>query len=446
MTHARPDNVSPSVRPPTAALRPSRSPLAVVGTMVGGVGVAVGQAGDARIIVSTDLTRSTLVVQRIDAEGLQGLAPDGTAHRVPRDQLLAIFSPRTLPAPVPTGSELLQPGADDPSPEGLVTLVTRSAFNGRYAGASDQGQILLWESPLLGPLRLPLDALASVALRHAGAETSTTPAPARASDRLTLVNGDVLDGFINAMSDPVVIEVGGKPRTVPLSRVREASFANPATPWPRSCVWLDDGTILPFDAIESDAGPRSTTMLVTRAEGSGPLPGFALKMPFAQIHAAAFDMGMLQTLASIAPARQAPSEGRGWAPPIELSADPTTTPMGLADITLPGPMTVEWVLPRRAARFAAYAELPTTSRVWGDCVLVVELIEGGAARVVTRQRLHEGSPGVEINTEISVPRGGPEPRLRVTIDPGERGPIQDRVVLHTPLLLLSPAPPAAAPR
>jgi hypothetical protein len=72
--------------------------------------------------------------------------------------------------------------------------------------------------------------------------------------------------------------------------------------------------------------------------------------------------------------------------------------------------------------------------VWGDCVLVVDQtgVKGIGGKELARVRLNGETPEADLNMEL-LTGGGP---LRMTLDPGENGAIQDRVVLRQPLILV----------
>ncbi len=78
------------------------------------------------------------------------------------------------------------------------------------------------------------------------------------ADRVTLRNGDVVDGLITRFSGSITIDVGGNERTIERSLIASVQFVQPEakTPSPRTRarlrVWLDDGTIVDASRIERD--------------------------------------------------------------------------------------------------------------------------------------------------------------------------------------------------
>jgi len=106
-------------------------------------------------------------------------------------------------------------------------------------------------------------------------------------------------------------------------------------------------------------------------------------------------------------------------------------------------MTVEWVLPTGASSLIGYAQMDDRSFAWGDCVVVVSVVSpipGGPEREIARGRLNAETPSLTIATGLGG-LGSPKPgdRLRVRVDPGERGPIPGPVVLRRMVVLTGTA-------
>jgi len=75
--------------------------------------------------------------------------------------------------------------------------------------------------------------------------------------------------------------------------------------------------------------------------------------------------------------------------------------------------------------------------VWGDCDVFIELVVGGDVKPLWHQRLRGSTPEFTFNIALS-PQSVPA-QLRVRVDEGEGGPVQDRAILRRPLLLLNQA-------
>jgi len=97
-------------------------------------------------------------------------------------------------------------------------------------------------------------------------------------------------------------------------------------------------------------------------------------------------------------------------------------------------MEVEWALPTGVTRVLGTARLDDVDAVWGECVVVVELLTAGsAAREVARMKLGNTALLVPLTADLGTTTAGD--RLRVRVEPGELGPIRDRVRLERVLLL-----------
>jgi hypothetical protein len=155
------------------------------------------------------------------------------------------------------------------------------------------------------------------------------------------------------------------------------------------------------------------------------------ELPIEALLALVFDAGRLTGLGEVEPAGTAIAPDRRWSEPV-LLGDPSTALLGAPTVEIPGPMSVWWTLPEGATRMSVVAELPASMRRWGDCELVIEVGEVGAWRQVARERLNAERPEVGVN----VPLDGT--MLRITVEEGRYGSIQDRVVLRRGLLLIEP--------
>ncbi len=90
---------------------------------------------------------------------------------------------------------------------------------------------------------------------------------------------------------------------------------------------------------------------------------------------------------------------------------------------------LEYELPQGTQRLSATATLDIGTSPWGDCEFIVR-IEGIE---VLRQRLSSETPAIAFLIDT------PGRSLTIEIDPGQYGPINDRVLIRSPLLLVDPA-------
>lgn len=377
-----------------------------------------------RLILDAELRPRRVQVTAITPQAVAVRDETGRASAVPAGDVLAILP--TLEGP----AEVRAPRAEaDPRGLGRLDLVGGQVFPGRLAPDAAPAETLLWESASWGRLTIRLEDAAAVRFTNAG---FAFPRAASAGDRVFLNNGDVAEGFVAEVGPVVRLDRGAEGSrsrvTAPVESVAAIAFANPARPPEGTYLWLFNGAVARVHDVTLSA---SGELVAQPAVCATPVPPLAER----DLRAVLFDARRLKGLALIPSGQVAagPGTGRRWAPPPVIS-DPTDAPLFAADIELPGPMSVEWELPRGAVRFAGSAELPVSARVWGDLHLVIGIADGPP---LWSQRLHADQPVGEFNIEIPASKAS---RLRITIEPGPNGPVQDRVVLRRPMLLVEPPP------
>jgi hypothetical protein len=291
--------------------------------------------------------------------------------------------------------------------------------------------------PRLGWLATPLENVRRFVADPAAPE----PAGLSASeDTLVLATGDRLTGLIESLGPTSVIMptpersgpgAAGEARgSDPISApgVVHASLANPPRPAAGPRAWMTDGSITRVSALSLQ---RSTVTVTVGAEQ---------ELLAGELRAFTPDASRLATMGSLTPVTSRVDASRpfGDGPVVERTSA-LGAPLGASDVLLPGPMTAEWELPAGVTGVLGSAELDEGCLAWGDCLVRIELIPGagGAARVLAQGRLNAGSPGLRVG-EAFAPTA-PGARLRATVTPGERGPIQDRVVLRGFLMSVEPA-------
>jgi hypothetical protein len=317
---------------------------------------------------------------------------------------------------------------------GLLVLATGERLPGQPAlDAPPQADALGWNHPWLGRVDVPLKLVELVLL-----QTNANPPDAGEADVILLGNGDVRQGLVTAIGDPVTIEImseggaGGNvnpvnPTTrqtldIPLSRIVAIRMIAPRQPGQGKRVWFNEGTVLDVQSlVVNDNG------LVRLSGGvlAAALPQAQVGM--GEISAVLFDRSRMLALSSMSPSRvEGPSTRYTLPRPTVLNP---RAPLGLSSVEFSGPITVRYALPAGCERFIAEAELPREDRAWGDCDLIVRSDD----TEVFRTRVNRASPMARINAMLPAKAGGRE--LTIEITEGARGPIQDRVRLHRPLLL-----------
>lgn len=386
------------------------------------------QPGAERAALDLDLRTRRVRLTGLDAATVSYLDESGQPRRAPVATLVALLPKDSTPPPKPRPAATPPaPGLDGRSFTGLLTLTDGQRFPGQRAGVDAQGEAIVWRHPRFGRITIPIDSVAAVvlderALAAAGPSGDILREPVT-KDTLLLTNGDTVTGFLSSLDEPLEVETDAGPVFVPTDRIVALRTANPPTRLKGRVVWLDDESVVSVDSIEPE-GEGAVAIRLAESQTA--------RYSIEAIEAVAFDASRIVPLASIAPRSQTPVGERSAFATVSIASGDElgagASPLGADDIELPGPMTVVWPLPPGARRFAATAVLPPAARPWGDCVLVVR-VDGVES---LRERLSEARGSID----LAIPASGRE--LTVTIEPGEFGPINDRVTLQRAILLVEP--------
>ena len=285
---------------------------------------------------------------------------------------------------------------------------------------------VLWEHDWLGPLRVPMDRIDRITMRSQQAPVGATPPPPPSDlDVVRLFNGDVVEGFVTSISDPVVIEIDLEQDTVessiPLDRVREIDLFGEPEPMRDPRVWTMDGTVATLSVVEltEDSylriGDHEFRIEGDAAELSGP--------GLRRVHAMSLSGSTITSLSSLVPITTS-------APPTRLQvAKPLVTdrlaPLGLSPVEMRGPVSIKYILPAGPHRFHSTVRLPASSEQWGDCELVL-LVDGVQ---VHRSRFNSG----HTVSQLDIPIEGDTLELQILA--GANGPVQDHLRFEYALLL-----------
>jgi hypothetical protein len=304
--------------------------------------------------------------------------------------------------------------AAEPEPEPFnawLELSDGQRWMGSFASA--WGETISWSLGGAVSLEAPLERVRAAAI-HGPIELQTWEG---VEDRVLMLNGDRVDGFIASIDESIRVESGGGAIEIPLDRAAGVLIANPRTEPDGTLAWLHDGSIIAATSVEISLNGR--VVLGLDAESADRTH----QAPTLDLLGLLFEPSAVAGLSTIAPASVTYPPERLWgSPPV---AQPPGL-LGLGAIDLVGPVRVVWDLPRPAARLATTATLPPAMWAWGDCEIAV-LAEDGAD--VLRERLHADRPSVEIN----LPLGGAR-RVTIEVVSARGGPVQDRVVLGRPLV------------
>lgn len=367
------------------------------------------------LLISSDLDIRSVRLLALDAQGLHVLS-EGSS----RPESLTFEDSLALLSPV---SRLRA------STSAIVHLIDGQRFTGQPAtNVAGNTDVLEWDHPLIGAVRLPLNEIESVIFKRGfGLPQLPAGVTTREADALLLTNGDVLTGFILSLSDPVSIEMqteGAPAREVriPLARVASAAMVSPARAARQHTggrVWLFDGSIIDAQRIVVADDSLVRFEVNRRASASA-----TARVAVVDVAGILFDSSRLASLATLTPP-EVEGPATRYAIPAPLATEPLAV-LGLSPIEFHGPLLARYTLPEGASRFAATALLPASSRQWGD----YELIVRNDGREVWRERLTSSRPEFEIN----IPLTGRE--LTIELTEGAHGPVQDQLVLRRARVLV----------
>jgi hypothetical protein len=405
---------------------------------------------DPYLLIDRSLRATPVSVASLGPGGLKYTDEKGVARELSLDEVVALapewWRPGTEASELAWGARAL-PAQRRGGPQGMLILTDGRRLAGQLgadAGAGGGVDRVAWEHPRLGPSSFVLDEVRRAQLQALPPGADRAGAGREANDRVVMMNGDAVAGFVESVGASIKVEADGKPVELNTKQVALVQLANPAKAPTGVRVWLEDGSVLGASAL---AAPSASGEFRVLRQGPSENPG-QLGIPAAQVWGVVTDARALVPLASLEIAAQTGVGERRYVDPVALrwrgeslaagwresaGAGDRLPPLDAPDIELPGPMRVEWVLPRGASRVAGWAEVPAEARMWAECTLVIEGVSATGAVALASEALSGARPVAEFNIEL--PRPAPE-RLRVQVSPGARGPIQDRVVLRRALVLV----------
>ncbi len=381
------------------------------------------------LMVAADMSSRVVTLRSADASGVTYEDAEGARHVAAWGAALAwrLIEVPSVGVDDAEGVEGADTGGTPvpPVPRAWLVLTDGQRYPGRPVARSEAGipagDVAVWSHARLGEIRVPLDEV-----RRVEFGAMDVGPGAAGQDTVLLKNGDRVQGFVERVGASVEVSVRGERREFRVEDVRTVVMASAERSASGFRAWMTDGTVAAL-AVAPTLSGSAWTLTPARSGGQ------AVNVPVEAVRAVMADAGRVTPLSSLAPASVERIGDRRWLPPVRaiVGAEDTAW-LGAADLEIPGPMAVRWVLPKGGARrLTAEAELPRSARAWGDCVLVVKV----NGREAFRRRLNEGSPRCVVAAEIPEVGPGAGSELEIRVEPGSFGPIQDTVVLRRPLLL-----------
>ncbi len=380
----------------------SKALLCALGVLCGSV-LALADTNEF-LLVRRSLQVQPIHLVAISDQFVEHLPADKSWEKIPLAECIALLNPEAKKAERTAG---------------MLALADGQRLPGEAVANAKPTEAIAWNHPWLGRIDVPLKLVESVAFTL----TASAPTPG-AKDVVLLANGDRQEGLIAKFGSVISLEVdrGGKSQNIeiPLNLVAGISIVAGKQPVIKAKrVWFDEGTVIDVQSIAiGDDG-------FVRLGGSGLAAGTQpTRVGISQIAAILLDSQGLIPLASLSPTRVEGPATRFTIP--KPTVQETDAPLNLSAIEYAGPMTARYALPVGCQRFTSEAELPRAAWQWGDFELVIRSND----TEVFRARLNGTNPTATIN----VPLTGRE--LTIELTQGANGPIQDRLVLERPMLLM----------
>lgn len=305
--------------------------------------------------------------------------------------------------------------------------------------AADDQQIVL-RHRLLGDLVVSLDQLAQLDVLDGQANLQQKrPLPPQVNDQIVLDNGDVLAGFVEAISSQgVAISIGNDPATIAgASRIVRIRLAGVAASEPAGGdrLLLVDGTAVDTSqwTIERDHISLAIDSLQTlvpedtsHAQGKAPGNG-RVSLALDELRGVELRRLGHRRVALTSKPYQVEPDGEH---PLALPALNWPTRVGRdGSLSLHGPTRVVFELGDNARHVAvtlrlALPEGDPNARRWADCDVIIT-----AGDKSQRIHLDAKSPVGKVNIPVS------DRRLELTIEPGLNGAVFDRVMLQDAVVL-----------
>ena len=371
------------------------------------------------VLIDTQLQPKRVYIHRLSQGTMSYFDEDRSLQIQPINRFVQLRQLKSTHSQEPP-QQSDNPAADPKSkpPLGMVVLIDGQRWTGQWSGLDEKTQSIRWDHPFFGPMVFSLENLSAMSLK----DTNIAGDPPQGADRLELINGDAMEGFISQVRTTGIelqLAQGGQAVVLPMARIAAMTLANPAQrhQGTRCMIWLTDGS-------------RVLAELVSIADNQllaqiAPLVGESqVTIPMATVTRIEFPAaeGYLIDLASL-PMRVTKGGyvfGLSMGPHIQGSS-----------IYLHAPVQVQFDLPPGASRLAATVRLqnephPTPASAWADAQIIVRQ----RAKPIAQHRLNAAHPFAAINTAVT------GQIITIEVDASDNGPIMDRIVLDEAIIFV----------
>lgn len=285
--------------------------------------------------------------------------------------------------------------------------------------------IIITGSAERGQANIPLEQI----LQITNAMPVATPAPV--NDTITTTAGDVLIGFIESIGETSSIETDTGTLYIPHTQIESIALANIKEPSPGIYTTTADGLRIKSDTFNIDFKHALAINIDHKSIGITPTtnPTWLLGPNAATGIHVVHPSQHIKSLTHIQPDLIEPTGDRSWTPTptvITNIAEPI-----LSIIDLQAPVRVLYPIPANTTKFACTLSAPINT--WTDCIAnIYSISSAGTSTMLFSAPINADNPSHTIDLML-------EPnikKLEFRIEPGKHGPIQDRVLIGQPRLLI----------
>lgn len=358
-------------------------------------------AGEPAQLVAPDLRAQTITLQSLRESAISFFDVDRAYQHKPVSKFLQL---RFINA------NLIK------SDEGVLILTDGQRYRGRWLGGANEQQAIRWEHELFGEMVFDIEQIAG--WQAAGEDGRVAPG---SDDRVALVNGDVMRGFVVAVSGEgvsVQIQLESGPQTLQLGieQVRRVDLANPPME-PHTATGrtahLTDGT----QAHVASMSIEDDRVTLQRSAEDEPVTmplSALLRVDFPSSDRALRDLAVMPMTLT--------GGGEVFAMQLRPRIEGT-------DVLMHAPMTVTFELPKGTQRFAAKALLDVDRHdpvAWA----AFEVIVRAGDQQLARYAMSAEQPTIDMNLPVAGAA-----TLTLELDASFNGPVMDRLRLRDAAVL-----------
>ncbi|MDF1810202.1 MAG: hypothetical protein P1U42_10965 [Phycisphaerales bacterium] len=383
-------------------------------------------------LCTRDLEFIETQVVNVNQERVESIDPYGIRRQWRVDDLFFAIAPRRESVQVQTDGEI--PVLEQVPADRLIWLTDGQVIRGRVKDSKVPDFLrctVYTQGTIRSEALIPLEKILYIS-DHQSENLGINPIEfAAESDLIRTYSGDLLEGFIESIGVTTIIETSRGDISLDIDQVETIELANIYEQVQGMYVTTNDGLRIRSDEFDFDfEHPLSVSVDHSSFGITDNSQSIWMLNPDTPSGVDLVDLSSrVVSFAEITPELIEPTGDRNWTPDPSIMTG-NTHPV-FSTIDLHAPVRVMYPLPRGSEHFACKLIAPIN--LWTDCVVSVHSITYSGQRVeLIRQRLNAEVPSIELNTELD----RDTQHIEFRVDPGMNGPIQDRVLIEYPRLIV----------